>query len=524
MTEIVLPKLELDLEPYPYQIQGVKWLYDRAGAILADAPGAGKTAQALLAARILSERGLVKSILIVCPKTLFATWQSECAKWWPSVTAHAINGAKHSFLLDQRKAIKLVNYEVLARENRAWLKLLWHDLIIADEIQKGKNPSTAIAKALKSLRAGRRWGLTGTPLENKLDDLLSILDFVQPEPFPHTATVIRTSREPPYWIEMRESVTQTIAETIARSLPQEIPQHLSEHLLRRRIADVLPDLPEIAESDVELVLGDSQRERYDQVERDGVLALNELGDEITVMHVFQLIARLRQVCNFDPVTGQSSKMERLLADLEEIAASGSKTLVFSQWVNDWGLARIALALSDYKPLLLHGGVPFDVRSDVIEQFTTDPARNVLLLNFRVGGLGLNIQAANYVYLFDRWWNPAVEEQAVKCAHRLGQQNKVFVRRFVCRGTIEERVLQKLASKRRLFRDTIDATEPSLGGLTEEEIFSLFNISVLPKRKDKDPESQVVRKIPGWHSECGDTRVASVNRIVTVRRWYPKLVR
>jgi len=208
--------------------------------------------------------------------------------------------------------------------------------------------------------------------------------------------------------------------------------------------------------------------------------------------VFALITKLRQVCNFDPASGASAKLERLLEDLEEVSESGRKALIFSQFVeHPFGLKRLARELQDrnWKILEHHGQIPQNHRPMIRDRFQSDPGITALLLNFKVGGTGLNLQTANYVFLFDRWWNPAVEDQAVKRVHRIGQTNKVFIRRFYCKDTIEERILSKLAQKRQLFQNIIDGARPEpdsmrLTGLTEEEIFSLFNITVRPRKSSE----------------------------------------
>lgn len=183
------------------------------------------------------------------------------------------------------------------------------------------------------------------------------------------------------------------------------------------------------------------------------------------------------------------KREVLAEDLEEILESGRKALVFSRFTDDrFGIKRLAQSLRpQLRPMLIHGEIPQRARELAIDRFQCDESVRVLLLNYAVGGVGLNLHAANYVYLFDRWWNPAVEDQAIKRAHRIGQLNKVIVRRFVCRDTIEERIVQKLADKRRLFTHVIDEARltPAAMGLTEEEVFSLFpTLRARPKRQKK----------------------------------------
>jgi hypothetical protein len=265
-----------------------------------------------------------------------------------------------------------------------------------------------------------------------------------------------------------------------------VKDHIRPYILRRRTEEVLPDLPACIDEETEIELSSEQRRAYDSAERNGVVELNQKGDSITIQHVFQLITSLRQICNFDPATGASAKLERLVEDLEEIDASGRKALVFSQFKGDSGLSRLGGSLRQYSPLSLHGDIPAAHRDAFVNQFAADPRVRVFLLQYRVGGVGLNLQSANYVYLFDRWWNPAVEDQAVKLAHRLGQTSKVFVKRFFCRDTIEERIIKKLLEKRRLFDAVIDEDRPDRAtGLTEEEIMGLFpGLTVRPKRRQQ----------------------------------------
>jgi len=190
--------------------------------------------------------------------------------------------------------------------------------------------------------------------------------------------------------------------------------------------------------------------------------------------------RLKQICNFDPLTGQSAKLEQLQADLTEVAESGRKAIVFSQWVQP--LERIAEALQPLGPLQFHGKVAQRDRQRVLYQFENDSAKHVLLMSYGTGSVGLNLQFANYVFLFDRWWNPAVEDQAINRAHRIGQKDPVFVTRFISQGTIEGRIAEVLEKKRQLFNELIEQNgAPPTLGLTQEEVFSLFDLKARPRR-------------------------------------------
>jgi len=193
-----------------------------------------------------------------------------------------------------------------------------------------------------------------------------------------------------------------------------------------------------------------------------------------------LVMRLKQICNFDPRTGASSKAEQLLADMEEVQATNSKAIVFSQWVKP--LEELAEQLKDYNPLMYHGKVPSQQRQGILDQFKKDPKAHVILMSYGTGSVGLNLQFTNYVFLFDRWWNPAIEDQAINRAHRLGQKSTVFVKRFISQKTIEERIAEVLDAKRKLFADIIEHSGlPSSLGLNEEEIFNLFSCTPRPKK-------------------------------------------
>jgi SNF2 family DNA or RNA helicase len=253
-----------------------------------------------------------------------------------------------------------------------------------------------------------------------------------------------------------------------------------DYLLRRTKEMVVSDMPPRVIRDMCLELTPAQREAYDKAEKEGVIQLNSLGQTITVQHVFELVMRLKQICNFDLLTGHSAKLEQLLADMEEVASSGRKAIVFSQWTEP--LERLAKHLEPYGPLLYHGKVPHTQRQGILDRFKSDPRKHVILMSYGTGSVGLNLQFTNYVFLFDRWWNPAVEDQAINRAHRLGQKSSVFVTRFVSENTIEKRIAEILEQKRALFNELIEGNGPPRAlGLTEEEVFGLFDIQARPRR-------------------------------------------
>jgi SNF2 family DNA or RNA helicase len=447
-------QLEVPFQPFPYQLEGIAFLFPRHAALLADEMGLGKTAQAILTLRLLFHQGVIRQALLVCPKPLVFNWGRELKIWAPDVPFEAFDGdaeQRRRTWLVSNCPLKLVNYETLCRDAEVLAdERVFFDVMVLDEAQRIKNRGSKTAHVVNSVRRSRSWALTGTPIENHPDDLVSIFAFVDPGRLP----------------------TDCQANLI--------PDMTSDCILRRTKDDVQFDMPPKVVCDLEIELTPAQQEAYRRAEKDGVIHLNELGDTITVRHVFQLVMRLKQICNFDPLTGESAKLERLLADMEEVADSGRKAIIFSQWVEPLQILSAALRL--FGPLEYHGRVPQDERTLILDRFRDDPDCHALLMTYGTGSVGLNLQFANYVFLFDRWWNPAVEDQAINRAHRIGQRHPVTVKRFLTGNTIETRIAAILEAKRKVFNDLLaQADKPTAMGLTEDVIFGLFDIRARPKR-------------------------------------------
>jgi SNF2 family DNA or RNA helicase len=438
--------LSFPFRPFPFQFEGVAFLYPRQAAILADEMGLGKTMQAITAIRLLLRRGEVRSVLLVCPKPLVTNWQREFGVWAPEVPLMIVEGdqAKRAWQWSLADVpLRIGNYELLLRD-RELLADQHFDLVVLDESQRIKNRASSTSEVVRSISRKRNWALTGTPVENSADDLLGIFEFLAPG---FLSPEIK---------------------------PRSLGRTVSDYVLRRTKDQVLTDLPPKMIHDEALELTAPQRESYRLAEDEGMVHLAEMGDAATIQHVFELVLRLKQICNFDPLTGTSAKLERLEADLEEIATSGRKALVFSQWVGT--LKRLAGHLDRFGPLEYHGRIPQGRRDAVIERFREDPSRHVMLMSYGAGGVGLNLQFVNYVFLFDRWWNPAVEDQAINRAHRIGVDGPVSVTRFVLLDTIEERIDRILQEKRELFDVIFSGAEGRRKlGLTQDELFGLFKL-------------------------------------------------
>ncbi len=440
--------LELPFEPFPYQYDGIAFLYPRYAAILADEMGLGKTMQAISTIRLLLCSGELRSVLLICPKPLVTNWQREFALWAPELAVGVIQGdkARRDFQWQQTKTpVKIANYELLMRDREVLEDEQRHfDLVVLDEAQRIKNRSSTTSQVVRGIARSRSWALTGTPVENSSEDLVGIFEFLSPG-YLHSGMPAA---------QMGEAI--------------------SDFVLRRTKDMVLTDLPPKMFRDAELDLTPQQWASYKTAEDEGVVQLTELGQEVTIQHVFELVLRLKQICNFDPATGASAKLERLEADLEEVVASGQKAIVFSQWVGT--LAQLTSRLQRFSPLEYHGGIPSRRRDDIIHTFRERPEHHVLLMSYGAGAVGLNLQFCGYVFLFDRWWNPAVEDQAINRAHRIGAAGPVTVTRMLTRETIEERINQVLEEKRQLFQDMfLHAGRPQPSGLTQDEIFGLFNL-------------------------------------------------
>jgi SNF2 family DNA or RNA helicase len=442
--------LRFAFPPFGYQLDGVAFLYPRHEAILADEMGLGKTMQAVTALRLLVHHGQLRRVLLVCPKPLMTNWQREFAMWAPELPVAVVEGGpvrRQWLWRTAHDVVVIANYETVVRDREhICVEQAHYDLVVLDEAQRIKNAASTTNEVMRSIPRGRSWALTGTPIENSVDDLIGIFEFVGP------------------------------GRINADMKPRVIGRAVSDHVLRRTKDQVLCDLPPKLFRDAALELSPEQAESYRLAEDEGVIRLRELKHELAIQHVFELILRLKQICNFDPTTGASSKLERLEADLEECAASGRKAIVFSQWVDT--LRELRLRLLRFAPAEYHGQIPHRRREAVIEQFRDDPRCHVMLMTYGAGSVGLNLQFANYVFLFDRWWNPAVEDQAINRAHRIGAEHPVTITRFLTIDTIEQRINEVLERKRELF-DTIfcdSVTTPS-SGLSRAEVFSLFNLHV-----------------------------------------------
>lgn len=437
-------------ELYPYQIQGIEFLANSEAALLADEMGLGKTIQAVVSLLILFHTGKISSALIICPRSVFTSWGRELESWAPGIHVSGIRGSKvlRELKWSTLSHVYLTTYETL-REDLECLPNKNFDLCILDEVQRIKNPTTQVTKSVREIDARIRWGLSGTPLENRVEELVSILAYLKPGLLKY---------DDAGW-------------------PDLVMKKIKPYFLRRRKTDVLKDLPEKVKNLVWISLSPAQQVAYDLAEKEGVVALNEQGESVTIQHILALITKLKQICNVDIVSGESSKLEHLKDKLESIKEQGDKALVFSQFPEKT-LRFLEANLQEHQPLMYHGGLSDGQRDDIVTKFQRDEQNRVLLMSVKAGGLGITLTRANYVYHFDQWWNPATSTQAEDRTHRIGQKKTVFVTTLMTTGTIEERVHLLLERKRALFNEVIDnLSEVNIDKvLTKDELFSLFNLT------------------------------------------------
>jgi len=444
---------------FTFQRKGVKFLVEHPRALLGDEMGLGKAIQAIVAARILFRTGRLSTALVVCPKTLLPDWERKLWDWAPELRTLRVAG-NADFRKQAWEAaipVRIVNYETL-RQDIELVRETDLDLCILDEGQYIKNATSLVSKACKQIGCSYRWVLSGTPLENKLDDLVSLFGFLQP------GLLLDTDAYRPQYLK-------------ARIAPYILRRRKSQHAEELKLPD--------KRSDVRwLDLLPRQREAYDLAEKHGIVQLEGQGESVTVHHVLALITKLKQLCNFDPASEESCKQEFLVEQLDELHEQSpeEKVLIFSQYPKK-SLTHLCGALARWSPLTFEGELSSRQRDAVLEQFERDPRCKVLLLSLKAGGLGLSLDRASRVYHYDQWWNPASASQAEDRTHRIGQKRTVFVTSFLVKDTIEERIHAILQRKKRLFGNFVDdLTDQQLQSkLTEEELFGLFGLEP-PRRR------------------------------------------
>lgn len=448
-----------------YQKYGYQWMKTLAhyhfGGILADDMGLGKTLQgiAFLVSELPQIRADKSPALIVCPASLTFNWLNELKKFAPDIRAVVVEGSKESredILGDLTGTDVLITSYPLLRRDAETYAALQFSVLILDEAQAIKNHATQTAQAVKEIRARHRFALTGTPVENRLEELWSIFDAVFPELFLSRRRFLELS-------------------------PEQVARKIRPFLLRRRKADVLKELPEKIETVQTSELLQEQKKLYlaylARLQEDAVRRIREQGFQKSRLHILAGMTRLRQLCCHPALfvegyEGGSAKLEQLLEIVETCRDSGKRMLVFSQFTGMLGIIREELARLGVSFFYLDGQTPGRERVDMCRRFNEGEG-DLFLISLKAGGTGLNLTGADTVLLYDLWWNPAVEEQAADRAHRIGQKNVVQVIRLVTRGTIEEKMYELQQRKRDLIDAVAAPGEADLASLTEEDIRELL---------------------------------------------------
>jgi SNF2 family DNA or RNA helicase len=462
LLAVLQPPLELSLARHgplewpgdllDYQQVGIRVLLERDRLLLADQMGLGKTVQAVAAIRLLARRRRISTCLVVVPAAVFTYWLRELERWAPELRTCAIRGTAEARVQQwlMQAHVYVVSYETLRSDATLSRQRVW-DILVLDEVQRIKNPESDLANVVKALSRRRAWALTGTPLENKLEDLASVLEVVTP----------RLPNEPPLQLTPGIHLRSTLAAV----------------QLRRRKQDVLAQLPPKTFTELQLEMTPQQRRSYDRAEHEGVISLKGMGANLTIANILDLILRLKQLCNFEPVSGASAKLDDLEMRLQDIVENGERAVIFSQFTDDcYGAAAIAGRLDRFRPILYTGTMSIAERDAAVRQFYDDASRHIMVVSLRAGGLGLNLQAASYVFHFDRWWNPALEDQATDRTHRLGQHKPVTVYAYTLERSIEERIRDVLMAKRELFDQIVEGVGIGVQGFNRGELYRIVGVS------------------------------------------------
>jgi superfamily II DNA or RNA helicase len=441
---------------HPYQKEGLHWmalLFDQGlSGLLADDMGLGKTVQVLA---FLSTVQADQPLLIVAPTSLLFHWQREWEKFLPEKALYVHSGKERKKSLEGISSI-LTSYAIL-RQDKEIFSTLEYSCLILDEAQTIKNPDSQIAGILFTFNAAFRLAMSGTPIENRAEDLWSLFRFVLPG-----------------LLGERGSFRAKIAAAEAdRRYIEQTKKLVAPFILRRKKEIVAHDLPPKMEQIAWVEMGEKQRAFYEAAlaqNRKEIQGMEKPGR----MQILEKILRLRQICCHpqlvDGTVKESGKLERLLEDLEEILEEGSKALVYSQFTSMLSIIRQELGLSNKQGLYLDGNT--QNREEVVKKFQEDPEAKIFLISLKAGGVGLNLTKADYVLLYDPWWNEAVERQAIDRAYRLGRKAPVIARRYVTALSIEEKMMRLKEHKRKLMGDLLENLEEG-GGMNMEDLLLLL---------------------------------------------------
>ena len=452
----------------PFQVKGVNWLLKNNRGILADDMGLGKTVQAISAVRVLFQQGLVETALVICPKSLITNWEEELTKWapelsWIRVVPTSSARASAWKQVFGKTHVILTNYEQIRTPPKELLDP-GIDILIADEAHRIRNAGSKVAQGFRQLNLKRFWALTGTPLERDADDLATLLSMIEPSRFSSTDGSLH---------------------------PASLRSQARPFMLRRLKSDVLPELPEVLETRQILDLLPKQKQSYQRT-------LERLA--LPSQDFLALINELRILCDYDPITDQSAKAERIIEILQNVRSAGEKAVVFSYLLRPLDILKQGISESEGKSAVveLRGDMSASDRDKALTEFKEDPNATALLCSSRVGGEGLTLTQANHVIFFNEWWNPSANIQARDRVVRIGQSRVVQVYKFQCRDTIEEDLENILETKSGLMEDLVDglADGSSLPVQTSQLITSLaerLTTKAGTPSQHRRPKTSTIRK-------------------------------
>ncbi|MFT4152692.1 SNF2-related protein [Parafilimonas sp.] len=459
-----------------YQQTGFSWMQvlDELGwgGCLADDMGLGKTLQAICFLQFVKEKYNAPTSLVVCPTSLIYNWEMELQKFAPSLKYHIYYGSNRSFSNEHFESYDIIitSYGTMRNDIKE-LQQHTFQYIILDESQQIKNPDAQVTKAAQLLRAGNRIILSGTPVQNNTFDLYAQMHFLNPG-FLGNKDFFKTEFATPI---DKNGNSETAAQLRRLIYP---------FMLRRTKEQVAKDLPDKTEAVVWCEMGKEQRavyEDYKNYYRHQLLEkIEEEGIQKAAIYILEGLLRLRQICD-SPVlvkdeevaTAESIKLEELLREVLENTGS-HKLLVFSQFTEMLSLVKDAFVQHKIAHLYLDGSVPAAKRKQLVEAFQTDEKVKAFLISLKAGGVGLNLTAADYVYLIDPWWNPAAENQAIDRTHRIGQTKKIFAYKMICKDTVEEKILQLQQKKKALSKELISEESSFIKKLTKDDVAFLFS--------------------------------------------------
>jgi SNF2 family DNA or RNA helicase len=416
-------------------------------------------------------------VLLVCPTSVIGNWQKEAARFTPDLSVlahHGVTRAKGAAFKEEaaRHAIVISSYSLLQRDCEILKEVDWSGVIV-DEAQNIKNPNTKQARAARSLPADYRIALTGTPVENTVGDLWGIMEFLNPGLLGTQAEFKRA-----FFVPIQAQRDADAAQRLKRLT--------GPFILRRLKTDkkIIADLPEKMEMKVFCTLTKEQGSLYAAVVEGARKSLDDTTGIQRKGVVLATLSKLKQVCNHpaqflgdnSAIPGRSGKLARLIEMLEEVLAEGDRALVFSQFAEMGGIIqRHAQETFGREVLFLHGAVPKKQRDRMVERFQVaeGDGPRIFVLSLKAGGTGLNLTAANHVFHFDRWWNPAVENQATDRAFRIGQLRNVQVHKFLCAGTLEEKIDEMIERKQEIAAAIVGAGESWLTELSTAQLKELF---------------------------------------------------